>query len=296
MDEKKPKLDFNELIEKIKDKNISTHYHDKKYVIDILRNRNYYYRLISYRKNFRKNKDGYIGLDFRALTDMASIDTYLREYLLSLCLDVEHRAKTHLMTHITENKREDGYNLVNIFKNKHISFYEKAIAQFSRNTYKKEMWNKRKDISIWVFLEIIDFGTLIYLIYEYEQLYPDFKTLLSSRDLKYIKNIRNSCAHNDVYFINVFSSMKQPSSSAVSYGQLIGLQRNDIKRIKLHDLTILFYLHNKLCSKDLNKRRYSEGQQVIERIKRNINLYNESYAYHYFFYHFNIFVDYLNKM
>ena len=129
----KPKLSFEKLYDKIYARKITFNYHSKEQVIEILKYKNYYYRLISYRKNFKHNKKGYIGLDFLNLVDLSSIDTYLREFLLSLCLDVEHTVKTHLMTHITENDKEDGYLLIDNFKNQFPELFNKTIEHFERN-------------------------------------------------------------------------------------------------------------------------------------------------------------------
>ncbi len=60
----------------------------------MLDNVNYYFKLASYRVNFPKNYDKkYINLDFAYLTDLASIDMQLRDYLLDLSLDIEHGIK-----------------------------------------------------------------------------------------------------------------------------------------------------------------------------------------------------------
>lgn len=148
----KPKLSFEELFDKICQRNITFNFHSKEQVIDILKHKSYYYQLISYRKNFIFNENGYVGLDFLNLIDLSSIDSYLREYLLSLCLDVEHSVKTLLMTHITENDLEDGYEIIENFSYSHPSLCTKTIEHFKNYKYKQEMFNKREQISIWVFL------------------------------------------------------------------------------------------------------------------------------------------------
>ncbi|MEE1325618.1 MAG: Abi family protein, partial [Streptococcus sp.] len=80
--DKKPKLSINNLIKHLSDKGISFKYHSKEEIIDVLENKTYYYKLSSYRKNFPKTPDKkYINLDFKALVDLASIDTYFREII-----------------------------------------------------------------------------------------------------------------------------------------------------------------------------------------------------------------------
>lgn len=234
-----------------------------------------------------------------ALYDMSSIDTYLRSYLFDLCLDIEHISKTKLMTHLTKNKFEDGYTILDEFKNEFPYLYNKAMSHFSGNKYKKEMYRKRKnEVSVWVFLEIIDFGTLNRFIEFYISKYPDFNKVINHSDLQFIKNIRNSCAHNDVYFINFFNDkdkIERPRQRTVSLGKEIKIGRNSIQYHKIHDLVVLFSVHKKNCSLELNQRRFKEGKIVMERVKKNIQLYDDSLDYHSGFFSINKCIDHLNK-
>lgn len=281
----KPKDSFDNLYQRIADRGITFNNHSKEDVIDILSYRNYYYRLISYRKNFEidTNINKYIGLDFQALCDMASIDTYLREYLFSLCLDVEHAAKTSLMTHLTNNKSEDGYSILNEFKDFDKGGFNRTKNNFKRSKYKQEMFRKRKDsLSVWVFLEAIDFGTLIKFLEFYTDKYSRFIQNINYDDLKFIKNIRNACAHNDIYFINFFVEEDEiiPRDRSKSTSKKLSVSLSDLKNPKIHDLVILFHNHKVLCSTNLNTRRYDEGTDVLNRMKKNEYLYNESDDYH----------------
>ena len=133
----KAKLTYSELLnQKIIGKGIIVDKYTENEMIEILSKRTFYYRVTSYRKNFKTNQVGkYIGLDFEALVDMDSFDTYLREYLFSLTLDVEHNAKTLLMNLITNDPIEDGYSILEDFKN-HDSlnqqFYKRTISKFGK--------------------------------------------------------------------------------------------------------------------------------------------------------------------
>lgn len=294
----KPKLSFNQLYDKIKSRGITFDCHTRDQVIEILKYKNYYYRLISYRKNFSIVNEKYIGLDFAALLDLSSIDTYLREYLLQLCLDVEHAMKTHLMTHLTENAEEDGYSIIEEFSVEYEKLYQKTITHFEKNRYKRDMFNKRKDVSIWVFLEIIDFGTLNTFINFYARKKPEFKSIFDPCLIKFVKNIRNACAHNDVFFINIYSnqhSTHRPSSNVVSFGYLMDIRRNDLKSQKINDIIVLHYLHHILCSEALNQRRKQQGNRLIERTLKNKHYYNQCLQYHRFFNTLNKCVDFLTR-
>lgn len=279
----KPKLSFEDLYNKIINKGISHRYQTKEDIIKNLSEKNYYYRLISYRKNYKKDNSGkYIGLDFKALEDLASLDTYLREYLLHLCLDIEHLLKTNLMTHITNNDNEDGYKLVNDFKVENTDLFNKIENQFKNNRYKTDMFNKRSLSSIWVLLEVIDLGTLINFIKFYMGKYPSY-TLVKSDLLYFVKNVRNACAHNDVFLINLFhetNKIKQRNSSVVSYAALMKINDKKDKRMlyynKINDIVMIHYLHHKLSSESLKTRRHNEGYNVINRFNKNISLHLHS--------------------
>ena len=279
----KPKLSFDDLFKKIDERGISFRENTKEQIIETLSEKNYYYRLISYRKNYKKNTNTgkYIGLDFKALEDLASIDTYLREYLLHLCLDIEHLLKTNLMTHITNNNQEDGYTLVSDFAESHTEHFEKTKVQFEHNRYKVDMFKKRSLSSIWVFLEVIDFGTLVHFIRFYSNKYPSFNNIVKSNHLYFIKNIRNSCAHNDVFLINLFhetNKMKKRNPAVVSFASLMNIPHKEKNLFynKINDIVMVHYLHKKLSSDSLRERRYNEGCTVVERFNKNISLHLHS--------------------
>lgn len=281
MEEHKPKLSFDDLFNKLDERGISNRFHTKEQIIEILSERNYYYRLISYRKNYRKNVETnkYIGLDFKALEDLASIDTYLREYLIHLCLDIEHLLKTKLMTHITLNNSEDGYNLVSDFENLYPEQFKKIKIQFEKNKYKTDMFQKRSITSVWVFLEIIDFGTLINFIKFYTEKYSEFNTIVKYEHLYYIKNIRNACAHNDVFLINLFhltSRMKYRNPTVVSFANIMNIESKYLIFNKINDIVMVHYLHNKFSSNSLKDRRSKEGRAVLDRFNKNISIHLHS--------------------
>ncbi|UUX35118.1 Abi family protein [Fundicoccus culcitae] len=303
--DRRPKLEYNILIqEKIKDKGITTYKHTDNQIKEILVTHNYFYRLTSYRKNFDKNQHNkYINLDFEALVDMASIDVRLREYLLSMTLDVEHYTKTLLMDLITNDPEEDGYTILEDFKNfrlENVAYYNNSISRFKRNLYLKDMYDKRSaDIPIWVFLEIVDFGTLI----KFVNFYHHRKTVTSiqqlDRTLKFIKNIRNCCAHNNIYFINIYSEKlkmrKNPTSEITTFSRSIGINLRNVKYYKINDLVALFYLHNRLATQKLKKRRFQDGQQLVERMKINTHLYKSCDSYNKFLPTLSKLIDFLNN-
>ena len=130
----KPKSSFDDLHNKLIDKNITLDNYSKEQVIDYLKDRSYYYKISSYRKNFPKDSKGkYINLNFVDLTNCASLDVRLRELLLLMCLDVEHSLKTKFMAILTEDEREDGYSIIEEFEDNYTKKFLPKDIDFSYN-------------------------------------------------------------------------------------------------------------------------------------------------------------------
>lgn len=296
--EKKPKLGFENLYVKLIEKGVTFPNHTKNDVIEYLKSTSYYYKISSYRKNFRKNTKGYYeNLTFDALLTTASIDVYTRELLLDMCLDIEHSVKTFLMTSITENESENGYNLINIFKKKYPDKYSDIVNRFRKSSYKRDMFEKRTNISIWVFMEIIDFGTLNLICQLYFETYPDINDFVYSKQLMYIKNIRNTCAHNNVFLINLFDKkdhISRPEAKIKSYASNMKINLGLVHYPKINDIINLFYIHKHLCSKKLNERRNREATLILYKYTSNEQLFSSSTHLQKFFNSiFNKSVDFL---
>lgn len=292
----KPKKTFDEIYELLISKGITFKSHSKKQVMELLKHRNYYYRVASYRKNFFKDRKTkkYINCDFEHLVDLASIDVYLREFLLSLCLDVEHATKTELMKVFTMNTNEDGYTFVEDFFEMYPGDRANIKSSFSKTKYLSDMYSKRQNISIWVLLEIVNFGQLLKIIEFYNSRNNNKMIDSLDKNLKYIKNIRNACAHNNIFIINLYDNsliIERPSASVVSIASSMSIGRDIIKYAKLHDLMILFYYHMKYCSKRLNYRRYNEGIRVLNRMRKNYSIYDQLMPINGFFKYYGILLD-----
>ena len=276
----KPKLSFDDLCTRLNEKNISFNHHSKEEGITYLKNRSYSYKISSYRKNFPKTPEGkYENLDFLDLTVCASLDVRLRELLLLMCLDVEHSLKTKLMAILTEEESENGYSIIEEFEDEYPEKFRKIIDEFRSNKYKRDMFQKRTTLSVWVFLEVISYGAFTSLSELYTRkvaLKPD--PLYTSQH-KLIKNIRNSCAHNNVFLINLFDSkdhVKQPDAKTKSYANSMRINLGLVHYPKIIDIINLFYLHKKLCSDELNYRRLEECNIIIQKYQDNISTFDKS--------------------
>lgn len=294
----KPMLTTFQLINHMKRKGITFNYESITNAQRILDKQNYYFKLASYRTMFSKNPNGkYTNLDFAYLEDIAIIDKQLREYLLELTLDIEHSIKTFLISLISSDPSENGYNIVKKFRKKYPSQYNLTLNQLAHNAYLHDMYNKYyKEMPVWVFMEVISFGVLSQFVDFYFKEHP-YKSLKQIKNhLKFCKNIRNSGAHSNPFLVNIFSEKEfitNPSSSIISVAQTMHISREYVKDVKINDLVSTFYLYKKFQNNELRKQRIKEGQKLINRFKKHEKWYDENQKLNTFVSIFNLLIDYL---
>jgi len=132
----KPKKTAEELVQMLHDeKGIQFHLISEEQAVECFSQRNNYLRTASYRKNYPKHIAGpnagkYIHLEFAYLTELSTLDFYLRELLLQMCIDVEHDLKVSLLRELEENPSEDGYAIVRDF----LAQYPEILAAIERKT------------------------------------------------------------------------------------------------------------------------------------------------------------------
>jgi len=135
----KPMMTSQELVDKMKnEKGIKFEYMSEEDAIIFLSERNNYFRIASYRKNYDKHISGvnigkYIDLDFAYLSELATIDMHLRLLVIKMCLDIEHCLKVKLLSAITANSAEDGYDIVKVFLIKILLFCVTFIIKESQH-------------------------------------------------------------------------------------------------------------------------------------------------------------------
>lgn len=267
--ERKELLNYKGLIEKLRSNGIYFNDIDENNAIKILQERNYYYKLTSYRKLFNK-ENGKYNIEFAALSNLSVIDMQLRYFLLQLCLDLENSIKTFIMDEITRNPQEDGYTIVEEYKESNKKGYKKSVATLNKSKYLKNVSAKYKnDIPIWVLVEIFDFGNLTNFLKMYSSKYPKNKRVKRVAELcKYIRHIRNAAAHSNVFLVDILSYRISPSASIVSLGDNFNISPEILKYRKLHDLFALIYLHREYCSKELWRYRKKDIVNLAKLARR----------------------------
>lgn len=275
---KKQKLTELELIKNMRDKRgIKFNLTTEKEAEIFMKSANYYFKVGSYRKNFSKTNGKYDNLDFAYLQDLAAIDVTLRRYLSNVALAVEHGLKVYILNLISNNFNEDGYTIVQEFRKIEPKSYGRTLSFLKSNTYLKGLYKKyRESPPVWVFIEVITFGDLSKFIEFYFSKYPNktLKTIVSN--LKFAKNIRNATAHSNPILINLFAKdnfLNRPTQSVVSEAHKMGIEKNFLSDIKIHDLTALFYLNKLLTTNIARKHFYEDGLQVIHRFNKHLEYY-----------------------
>lgn len=222
----------------------------------------YYYKITCFRKNFRKNnQDRYRNLDFAVLYDMSVIDARLRQLILKLTLDLEHELKTDLLSAISEDPNEDGFNIVNEFDSyERRKFYSKPNNSNKRYTniqamimgkyldtdlhsYDRDLVNtyhipgrigrqgSNKILPIYTLMERMSYGKLnnfIGFYFSANKHNANYFTNAASL-LIMTKRLRDASAHNRPVLLNIVRTsgahgiVNILSTEVTGYLQLIGL-------------------------------------------------------------------------
>lgn len=298
MTQDKRKLTNKEMVEHLKSKGVMFELTSETEALSILRQNTYFYKVTAYRKNFLKENDLYKDLDFAMLSDLATIDMRLRYLLLQFSLDYEHAIKTKLLDIITNDPKEDGYQIVQRFKKSHPNTYKIIMDDFHKNKYNRDMYNKRKDkVAIWNVFEVISFGSLsIFIDFFWND--KGTKSIKEAKALtKYAKNVRNAAAHSNPILINLFdkSMQKKNDQAVVSYASPLGINSKDLRDKKVNDLFSLFYLHKKYCSAGINNARLNELKSLLKRAEYHKEWYANIDCLKKFRKIIKLFLDYLEK-
>lgn len=275
--DEKPKKSYLELIASMKERGITFDITSEEVAESFMESNNYYFKLASYRKNFPKINGKYINLDFAYLQDMAAIDASLRRFLSDITLAVEHGLKVKILDLITKNNEEDGYSIVQEFRQSKPRSYGRVLSYLQSNRYSHDLYRKhRNEPAVWVFLEVAPFGDLSQFVEFYFRKYPSRALSTIVANMKFAKNIRNAAAHSNPILVNLFSPLEflpHPTQAVVSEASLMNIDNSLLTDMKIHDLVALFYLNKILTSNAAREHFYEHGIRVIKRFNRHSEYY-----------------------
>lgn len=252
-----------------------------------LNNNNYYMKLASYRANYVKCQSGeregkYQNLDFAYLKELSTLDMYLRYMIMEMALDIEHAIKVKIIRDVADNPEEDGYNIMKKFleKNNNINILKK-IKSHKSGEYCKDLIEKYYPyFPVWVFVELISFGDLLYFTSFYENEY-NIK-IINNTFMNIVRDLRNASAHSNCILNKMterIDSTKQINSEISEFVKRMSdvskqSRKNNLNYKFTYNFICLLYVYDSLMSDAVKQKRY---KQIIEfmdgRVKKNKNYF-----------------------
>lgn len=276
-------LSIEELIQHMKNRGITFNEISENDAKQFLQNNNYYMKLAAYRANYDKCDTGkrqgqYKKLDFGYLKELSTIDMYLRYIVMDMCLDIEHVIKVRLIKNITNNPSEDGYDIVRKFiaQDDNLRIL-KNIRSHKSGEYCKDLIEKYYPyFPVWVFVELISFGDLLYFCSFYEKIYG--VQIINNKLMNTVRDVRNAAAHSNCLLNKMtekIDSTKQVNNEISSF--IIGM-KNISKTSRVNNLSYKFtnsfvtvlYIYDSLMNEIPKQKRYKEIQEFMNgRVVKN---------------------------
>ncbi len=273
----KQMLSVDELVDHMKRKGITFQNVSENEAKAFLRENSYYMKLAAYRSNYPKCTEGkrtgqYIKLDFSYLQELSELDTEVRYLILKMCLDIEHALKVKLVEAATSNPQEDGYQLVRKFIAQDDTMRVlRSIRGHKSGEYCKDLIHKYYPyFPVWVFVELISFGDLLYFCSFYQQLYG--VQLTNHMLMNTVRDMRNAAAHSNCV-LNKMTEKLEPTkqvnsevSNFVKTMQDISKEsrRNNLGCKFTYGIATLLYVYHELVAKSVQQDRYKEIKAFLE--------------------------------
>lgn len=289
--ESKPKLSPGDQVEHLKSKGVGFELFSEEDARIYLEDNNNYFKLSSFRKNynkiqFGKNAGKYEKLEFEYLRDLAIIDMSLRYTVIQIALDIEHFTKLSILRKINADDREDGYSVVEDFKNslddRQREVFEGEVSENRGTAYNIGIIQKYNDeMPVWVMVEIIPFGRLVSFYKFCAERFGDDRMKKMYYCLLACREIRNAAAHsncilNDLHVLNsahrvsydVMNSLAQiPTLSATSRWKKM---TND----RIREFVTLLYTHKALVSSEgVHNKTSAKLREFLARMNKNRDYY-----------------------
>lgn len=283
-------LSVDELIEHMKNKGITFVEVSEDEAREFLQNNNYYMKLAAYRANYEKcdtgkRKGQYKKLDFGYLKELSTIDMYLRYIIIEICLDIEHAIKVKLISDITNNTSEDGYDIVRKFiaKDDNLRIL-KSIRSHKSGEYCKDLIEKYYPyFPAWVFVELISFGDLLYFCSFYEQVYG--VQIVNNTLMNTVRDMRNAAAHSNCILNKMtekIDATKQINSNISNFikgmSDISKTSRvNNLNYKFTNNFITLLYVYDSLMAEDSKQKRYKQLQEFLNgRVIRNESFFKSN--------------------
>lgn len=270
-------LSVDELIQHMKEKGITFKEVSESDAKVFLQKNNYYMKLASYRLNYEKCTTGkrvgqYTKLDFGYLQELSTLDMYLRYMIIEICLDIEHAIKVKLIDSIAQSSVEDGYDVVKKFiaRDENLRIL-KSIRNHKSGEYCKDLIEKYYPyFPVWVFVELISFGDLLYFCSFYEKEY-DVK-IVNNTLMNTIRDLRNASAHSNCILNKMTEKIDSTKQVNSDISNFIKGMSNISKTSRVNNLNYKFansfitllYVYDSLMTEGSKQKRYKQLQEFME--------------------------------
>ncbi len=255
------------LIERMKKKNIKFNIMTEENAIHFLEHNTYYKKITSYESNFhysiKEGKKIYSNLDFAYLVELSRIDMEFRFIVIQMCLNIEHALKVKAINICLDNK-EDGYAIVEEYFNSQNEDVKGKILKNANNSYCMDLvLQNQNKLPLWVMLEVVSFGDLCHF---YQFLSKKGYVNCSELDVIFkIRDLRNAAAHNHCLLSQIKSGDAKPIakiSQYVSGNDTIGRQerKNRLSSRCINDFVTLLYAFE----------YYIESEGIIKHTKEEV--------------------------
>lgn len=240
-------------------------------------------KLAAYRANYEKCPMGkrqgqYKKLDFGYLKELSIIDMHLRYIIIEMCLDIEHAIKVRLINDVTQNPLEDGYDIVRKFiaKDNNLRIL-KSIRSHKSGEYCKDLITKYYPyFPVWVFVELISFGDLMYFCSFYEATYG--VQIINNALMNTVRDLRNASAHSNCILnkmterIDVTKQINSDISNFIK--QMVDISKtsrvNNLNYKFTNSFITLLFVYDKLMVTSSKQKRYRQIKNCLEgRVIRN---------------------------
>ena len=181
------------------------------------------------------------------------------------------------MNDLSDNLKEDGYNIVRLFLQYHPNAEADIQSKADKYSFCSDLAEKHLDeykepkkLAVWNIVELFSFGNFMELYELYYQMYPSFNY---SDYLKSIKFIRNAAAHNNC----ILSTLRKPNSlkkfsKTKKLANILGkipefreLDNRDamMKNPVIHDFVTLLFVYNDVMKVSATKKARNRKMEEI---------------------------------
>lgn len=295
----KPKLSISKQISLLKSKGVTFSKYSEKNALKFLQQNSYLFRVKSYCNTYKKRDSHgvtkkYTNLDFAYLVDLSVIDMHFRRFLLRLTLDIEHLLKTKIIRDFNTSS-DNGYEIVEEFlsNNNYANDYIDNQIKKAKEIKNKNkdfssavhfiLYNYERDLAIWNFIEIIQFGNFLEFAKFFYAKYSNVEFRNIKNSIFNVKFLRNSCAHNNCILADLKNNIQAPQRETIDRIMSLKIFKNKTRNFiaqqmenrTINDFITALFVYDKICKSE--KMKYYCYQELLtlckDRFSRNKEFY-----------------------